>query len=473
MRIASAYLGSTSVSSILVGGQDLLAAIIPDFTFDPIPAVFAARNIIIGGASIMDSSFGGTTNGNANGRFRNYVRTAGWSATTEVKKYAQAGDRIADLEVRYAQAQTDLAADVGFNLYAFHVGGNDVSAYRPFPLAPTDEARFRSDYISLIDSLPSADIKVPVALTKRLYGKDEAAYPVGPPANPSKPYVIHGDPSTDQFGSKPFNEGPIRDILADKAPDWRGADGLPFVNPYELVNRFPVLTYDGVHGYESTIATFILSRIAARGAGVAKTASRAGTSILYQCTARMGYFEVNAGYNRILWNSSDPREYTRLFGASCITGGLVATPDGRGFDPWIECAMFGGRGSVPARASNSLSRVPDTRFHAVPDLFANGYYVASPEVGGLSWSGLTPGDTLTLTAMGQQDSSTNGASYRLKDSAGTEFQRISINNGTDQASNQGTFDPITVPADGTVFLEMQRPSGGSGAYLHGVILDFT
>ena len=424
----------------------------------PLTGILDAANVVILGASIMDSSFGGNPPGPANGSLRAYAAAAGFAG--QLWNYGVAGERIADAITRHAQAKAALSASQGSNLYIAHIGGNNVTGRRPYDPNDTDLGVMRSDYNTLMTNIESTgDTGVLLPLTKRLYGKEEPAYPGGPPSNPSKPYVIHGDPSTDQYGSKPFNENIVYDIIDQHCPEFRQG-GVPNVNPYELVAAYPWATYDGVHGYGRMIAQYILSGVAARAKGLTGTESRAGTSLLFNF--RQSLDDNTVGQANIVNNvsSTDYEGHPMQFGAGRYDGG---------FDHFVRTISTGNRSSASI-ANSAFSRAADTRFH-LPALLT-GIYAPATTTLTVKWSHLTPGDTVAVSFVGfRGNTGGNTSRYTL---SGTGFsENVNMDSSSAAASNQGSFTPVTVPADGRIRLDCLRVPNSGGAYLNGVMLDFT
>jgi len=92
----------------------------------PIPGILDAPNVIVLGASIMDSGFG--HNQTLRAGIADYAQAAGFTGTLHVR--SQAGDDIADCQARLtaAQVETGIAATEGQNLYLVHIGGNAAAA---------------------------------------------------------------------------------------------------------------------------------------------------------------------------------------------------------------------------------------------------------------------------------------------------------------------------------------------------------
>lgn len=161
-------------------------------------------------------------------------------------------------------------ATEGRNLYVAHTGGNNVAGSRPYP---GGAGNFTADYDTLIANVTTTDALIPLPLTKRLYGIDTAGYP----NNPND--VIQGNVASEAFGSKPYKDNIIIPRIAQIAPLWIGEGGVSDIDPYAVVARDPaILLSDGVYEPGFPIATYILSRLAARAFGTREEASRSGRS---------------------------------------------------------------------------------------------------------------------------------------------------------------------------------------------------
>lgn len=410
----------------------------------PIPGILDAPNVVILGASIMDSAFG--SNQTLNAPMADYAQAAGFTGTLHVR--SQSGDQIADTIAKQAAAAAEptIAATAGQNLYVVHTGGNNVSANRPWP---GGQAAFQNSYDTLMQQLAaSADRVVPLPLTKRLY--------------PSAPAVVHGDTASEENGSKPYNENIIYPAIQSRAPDWRNAPGAPYVNPYELAHRYPqLLNSDGIHGYAASLGRYILARLAGRALGKAAGQSRAGSSVLYSITSG----EPNA---MSIGPMNVFRSYPSGFLNNPLLCGAVAT-DGT-FDPFIDMLRDGQFQNGSSNAgTGTFARIADPRFH-IPDLVNNGVYLQGSQVFTLEFAGLTPGDTVTLTAVGVRNASGTNRRGTLTLSTG---QSLELDGSNAAPSNMAVFDPVTVPSDGRLTLSLSVAPGSTYGYLHGVMLDFS
>ncbi len=409
----------------------------------PIPGILDAPNVVILGASLMDGAFGSAQALNA--PMADYAVAAGFTGTLHAR--SQSGDKIADTIIKHGAVATELAlsSTAGQNLYVVHTGGNDVSSQRPWP---GGQATFQSNYDTLIQQITATDAVVPLPLTKRLYT--------------TPPEVVDGDLASEENGSKPYNENIIYPAIQSVAPDWRNAPGTPFVNPYELADRYPqLLSSDGVHGYGASLGRYILARLAGRALGKSQGQSRAGSSVLYSITSG----EPNA---MSIGPMNEFRSYPSGFVNNPLLCGAVAT-DGA-FDPFIELLRDGLFQNASSNAgTGTFARITDPRFH-IPDLVNNGIYLQGTQVFTLEFAQLTPGDTVTLTAVGVRSASGTNRRGLLTLSTG---QSLELDASNDAQSNQIVFNAVTVPENGSISLSLSVAPGSTYGYLHGVILDFS
>ncbi|MFK7942826.1 MAG: hypothetical protein AB8B85_07945 [Paracoccaceae bacterium] len=434
------YTGAiTSAQQTDVGGNGQDADILA-----PVPGILDAPNVVILGASLINGGFG--LNSEIRAEIASYAQAAGFTGTFHL--YSEPGEKIDGTIAKHALAAADpaISATQGSNLYLVHTGGNNVSSYRPWP-GRQDE--FEQDYTALMQQITtSGDRVVPLPLTKRLY--------------PDSPAVIHGDVASEENGSKPYNENIIYPAIQSVAPEFRNAPNAPFVNPYDLADRYPhLLGSDGIHGYAASLGRYILAHLAGRALGKRPNESRAGSSILYSI------------------ESGDPNFMT--IGAmnvfKSVPGGFLnnpllcgsATLDG-GFDPFIE-VFRGGLYQNPSSnaGTGTFARIPDSRFH-IPELVNNGIYLQGTKVFTLVFAQLVPGDTVTISAVGVRNAGNTNRRATVSLSTG---QSLELDSSNVAASNMIVFDPVEVPSDGSITLSLAVAPGSTYAYLHGVILDFS
>ena len=417
----------------------------------PIPGILDAANVVILGASIMQSGFG--ANGSERQALRDCAAAAGFTGV--LLSYAVSGHQIANTRTRFADAKADLSTDEGNNLYIAHTGGNNVSSQRPYP---GGEAAIANDYDALIADITATDTFLPLPLTKRLYGR-ASGYTDPNSVNPA-------DPASAANGSLPYNENILHPRIASLMPDWMGSDGMPVVNPYEVADRFPDLTgSDGIHGYGASIARYILAKVAGRAHGIARGSSRAGKSILYDIRGNTEPNDSTWGqaFNSLQFYNNIGQNYPWLFGAGNTDGS---------FDPHILIYPSGSYQNNSSYGPDAFARIPDTRFHHAA-LVERGLFVQGSQEFTLNFEGLTPGDQLTMTAVGVRSS---GAANRKADATlnvGSASETLTLDAATSAPANQITFSPVTVPADGSARLSLSVTAGSTFGYLHAVALDFS
>lgn len=413
----------------------------------PLAGILDAQKVIIIGASITESAFGGTSGVDANV----IAHAAALGFTGTVVSYAQAGDRILQGIEQAAAAKADHAATEGSNCYIAHIGGNNVSAFRPYP---GGEPEFTNQYTTLMSNITATDKVVPLPLTKRLYGIDEAGYP----ANPED--VDNTDPSTDQYGSLPYNENAIYPAIDSFAPDWRAAGQVPYVNPYRFIEDNPdLLTSDGIHGAGHAFARFILSKVAARALGQGAGDSRAGKTLMYRFSVGGTATTQIAPINNII-SYANGAGYPVFTGAQFLDGSV----DGHSV---LRMGTFNNGGTGAGAAA--FARIADTRFHDV-DLLSNYIYVQGGNVLRITIGGLTQNDTVTATAV-----AAHGAAWdaRLGNLTLNGGETLTLNPQSDAGSNQVVFAPVSVPASGEITFDLAVAAGATYGLLSGLALDFS
>ncbi len=415
----------------------------------PVAGILDAATVVILGASITAGSFeeGGTTAT----YMQDFAAAVGFTGT--LVSYAQAGDNLGDTIAKHATAKSDQSASEGSNLYIIHSGGNNVSPNRPYP---GGAAAMQADYTTLLGNITATDLAIPLPLTKRLYGLPDAGYPNNPLD------VVDGDPSTDQYGSLPYNENIIYPLIDSHAPAWRVAGQAPFVNPYELADQKPdLLSDDGTHGYNHTFARYILARVAARALGKSQTDSRAGKTLLYEFGKGNPIYATIAPINNIL-ALQNGLNYSVYFGAQFHDGSVDGFSD-------LRVSTYQNGSTTGGGGAGAIPRVADTRFHDPAILSKYIYGVAAAPIT-VTIGNLTPGDTVTATVVGSRNS---GGTARRADVTLNGGETLELDASTVAASNQITFAPITVPASGELVLEMVVSSGSTYVYLNALALDFS
>jgi hypothetical protein len=429
---------------------------LPTQGMQPIPGILDAANVVVLGASIMQGVFGRTDNATLKASLAANFAQAGF--TGALQSYARSGDQIINSRDEFAAAKVAHVSGEGDNFYFAHIGGNNVSGAngRPFP---GGQATFEADYDALIADITATDTFLPLPLTKRLYGKDNV-----PPYSTEPLPVIPGNPSTDVNGSLPYNQNILHPRIAALMPEWVDAGGVPYVNPYEIADRFPDTTFsDGTHGYGASGGLYLIAKIAGRALGIAKGSSRAGKSIVYGFGNGEAFWGQNYNRTRQLTGSNTTVQVDKyVWGAKCTDGT---------FDPHILYYPIGTYQTVTNIAAPDFSRVADTRFHHAE--LARGLYLQGTQEYVSHFEDLTPGDTLTMSVMGLRDAGGTNRVGRYTLTAGTDVQVLDLDASTASASNQVVFAPAAVPPSGKVSLSVAVAPGSTYGYLHGALLAFS
>jgi hypothetical protein len=408
--------------------------------FAPLPGYLSASNIVVLGASIMSSAYGAS--GTPHAAQQAFAAAMGFTGV--LRSYAASGDTVSGTLAKAATAKADLAASQGGNLYLIHSGGNNVTTARPYP---GGAGAFAADYDTLVANLSVGGDKVlPLPLTKRLYS--------------TAPLVIQGDAASEANGSKPYNDAIILPKIGAMAPDWLDATGKAHVDPYTHIDENPdIVGSDGTHGPGASLARFITARIAARAAGCRIGRSRAGKALLWRFksgepnTAAVGPVNEITAYVTFQNNPVFP-------GAICTDGSK---------DYFIEArigAYQAGSNAGPGVAG--YARLADTRLHD-SQIVTNSIYVQGAQVMPVTFTHLTPGDRVAVTAAGLRKT---GGTSRIGRLTLTGGQVRDLNCAQDVASNQVVFDPVTVPPDGRIVLSLAVAPGASYGYLSAILLDF-
>jgi len=187
--------------------------------------------VVVIGASIMEFVYDRDIN------TPNTVRTNQWNAlgvNVDVYGFGFSGAAIDDIVPEVATAMT---AHPSNTLFMIHIGGNNVSATRPYDSAtPTQLQEISDDYDALIASIPLArrgDVII-MPLTFRLYDPEEDLV------------------NNQELGSFPYNEDILIPKIAANAPTQINIDGNPIVDLYNFTYQnfdtyFDLSNNDGIH----------------------------------------------------------------------------------------------------------------------------------------------------------------------------------------------------------------------------------
>lgn len=414
----------------------------PEPVFGPVPGILDAANVVILGASIMQANFG--AEGSPHPEMEAVFASLGF--TGRLRTYAVAGHSILNTQGQYQKARADLAASRGRNLYIVHTGGNDVSSARPWPGRRDD---FTARYGALMDAIAAdGDRVIPLPLTRRNYT--------------TAPQVIAGDTASEANGSRPYNENVVHGMVEAHAPDFARAGTTPWVNPYEVADRYPdVLGADGIHGYGRALGRYILARIAGRALGM-RPGGRAGRTLRYA----VGWDNANLmalGRTNTFQSKGDYKNYPLLTGA-LDTAGMP--------DPFVVLnTNDGATGGHTGDGDAARARIADDRLHE-PEMLARGVYVGDTARCALEVAGLEPGDRVRVTAMGSRNAGGTARRAALSLIAGAAEETVILDASRAAPSNTAAFSEVAVPASGRITLSMRTAPGSKYGYLNGVLLDF-
>jgi len=174
----------------------------------------------------------------------------------------------------------------------------------------------------------------------------------------------------------------------------------------------------------------------------------------------MGYATI-APINNIL-ALQNGLNYSVYFGAQFHDGSVDGFSD-------LRVSTYQNGSTTGGGGAGAIPRVADTRFHDPAILSKYIYGVAAMPIT-VTIGNLTPGDTVTVTAVGSRNSVGTARRADVTLNGGETFE---LDAATDAASNQITFAPITVPASGELVLEMVVSSGSTYCYLNALALDFS
>jgi len=140
------------------------------------------------------------------------------------------------------------------------------------------------------------------------------------------------------------------------------------------------------------------------------------------------------------------------------------------FDPLIELSTNDIFKNYSNNAgTGTYARIPDARFHDT-EIVNRGVYIGGTQTYVLNFAGLTPGDVVTVSAVGVREA---GGSNRRGNLSLNTGETLELNAANTASSNQVTFAPTQVPADGRLDLSLSVVPGATYAYLHGVLLEFS
>lgn len=449
---ASAFNGAPSPVRIRVGSRsgtitETLAA-----SIRAIGGILTAPNVILIGASHSNYSFGGDDSGTVKAMATNTFAALGF--TGKLWSFATPSVGVGDgvNQLARARAQASILATQGQNFYLVDLGGN---SFEKDGVTNSDFIRDTLD--SLLANITATGDKVLLLpQTKRF--------------SPWKGLVAGDDLNT--VGSLPYNKNIFYPLIDKYSPDFRFSPDAPFINSYELADKWPFLvSSDGNHGYGLVYYSYILQGLAARARAQFRGKSRKGKSIGF--TPKGGTLDYNLKkFNEAVIGAADPDPAWTVnrnlyIGAKCLDGS---------FDPFFAIRYNYGTYANTSVAMGGLAahapRIPDARFHDADLLSKLQIYLDPGETFGFTLFDLEPGSQIRLSVLAAVNAPNTNRIGQYTISNGTDSQMIEIDPSTVAASNVGLFDPIMVPASGQIVVSCQPKSGMAYAYFSGGIIDF-
>ncbi len=184
--------------------------------------------VVIIGASIVEQVYGrDIANPNA-------TRTSQWRAKgLNVDVYGY-GFSNYDINAIIAEVRTAINVHGTNTLYMIHIGGNDVTATRPYATAPSTELQgISNDYDNLLAEIGQSEkehvIIMPISF--RLYTTGEDIY------------------NNEELGSLPYNREILIPKILSNTPSQINIDGNPIVDLYHFIraNYQTFFSFDGIH----------------------------------------------------------------------------------------------------------------------------------------------------------------------------------------------------------------------------------
>ena len=340
---ASAFNGAPSPVQIRIGSRtgavtESLAASIRG-----VDGILNASNVILIGASHTNYSFGGDANGTVKTIAANTFAALGFTGKLWSFAIPSVGVENGATQLAQARAQAAIANAQGQNVYLIDLGGNS------FAKDGVTNAEFIEETLDalLFDITDGGDFAILLPQTKRY--------------SPWKG-LLPGDDLT-VLGSAPYNRNVFYPLIDKYSPDFRFAPDAPFINTYELGEKWPFLvSSDGNHGYGLVYYSYILQSLAARARAQFRGKSRKGKSIGF--TPKSGTLDYNLKkFNEAVIGAADPNPTWTVnrnlyIGAKCLDGS---------FDPFFAIRYSYGTYANTSVAMGGLAahapRIPDARFH--------------------------------------------------------------------------------------------------------------
>lgn len=211
----------------------------PGFGGPGVPGVPPAPigRVVFVGASIIEQTFG------RNLATPHAARTAAFRAAglaVDVYGYGWSGATVASIRPRVVEA---LAAHPEGTLFVIHIGGNNVTATRPFASASASQkTAIASDYAALIADIGAR--KGDVILCPTTFRTYQDAADIA--ALPAPRDAVFAD---EALGSRPYNDAIFIPAIAAWRPETINTDGNPVVDLYNATRNVyeSYVSGDGVH----------------------------------------------------------------------------------------------------------------------------------------------------------------------------------------------------------------------------------
>lgn len=404
--------------------------------FDP----FTADKIILIGASLVARTF-------SNSARAAYLDAAainmGFAGT--IDNQATAGDRFDDTLDHLDSTVLPAYESSGDTAIALiHRSGNDVTDNRPYTEDQKDD--YRANLNAIFAKLRSVGITcAPANISKRYYTETNA--------------VEYDDPSTDAYGSLPYNQNCVEPWIQDLAPNyWDKSAGSPKIDVYDFIERarWVVTANDGTHilpntevgdGYAHIFVEHMLYRLKRAHDNDAR-AEVSGKKFIFSQMYRTLDPETTGGVNKFARfcsyiQDSDGNAVPNF--AISVEGGAAPSNQGAGDSAVVSDADLSTYQNYYIFAASEANETE------VRDTFIR-----------IRCMGLPTGATGQITLSGSRD--TSGTDRRGEVTvqgvaAGT------LDAATDATSNElGPID-FTVNSDGELIIEIVAAEGSEFAYL--------
>lgn len=250
--------------------------------------------------------------------------------------------------------------------------------------------------------------------------------------------------------------------MTEHCPDWM--DGAtPVIDTYALTYRYPwLVSSDGTHwGDRFSYLDWVFTSMRRRIAGLPQVQDTAGK------TMRISLRPTGRQYRKFDVSAFDCASNSEL-SAVCI-GGVYA--DGT-VDSQVIMRVSGAP-SVAAPTSLSETRF-STQFNELY-YYGSGIYVQD---GGTITSAtldiynLTPGATITVTALCAASSTATNRQSHLILTAGATVESINVAANSNATQNYGAFPSVVVPADGHISIGLTATQASGYGVLSALAIDY-